>query len=348
MKIKTLYKMSIFIFVVFCSFVCLLICSCESKSNTNYNIENYTIEVPYTENFQILQLSDTHWLGNSDWSAHENFVKKIIENQNFHNNKPDFIVITGDCVNDSNLNDWKNYCDFFDSFKIPWTLTFGNHDARAEFSMDELTQFLNERSSDSKSYLKFKNNIGDQIHGDANFAINLVQNNIIKEQLIIMDSNRYRYTTGNINAYSDYDYIHPDQIAWYTKLINWTTDKNSGQVVPSLAFFHIPLQEYLFAYEQVARGENKFLDEGKFDEGVCCPRENTELFDVMKELESTKGVFVGHDHVNNGIINYQGIKLAYGLKSSNYIYHDNEWLGGRLISLKADGDFDSKLIKQSY
>lgn len=77
--------------------------------------------------------------------------------------------------------------------------------------MDELTSFLNERSASPNSYLKFKNNINDNIHGDANFAINLTQNNKVKEQLIIFDSNRYRDVT-NDKGYSDYDYIYPEQI----------------------------------------------------------------------------------------------------------------------------------------
>lgn len=78
--------------------------------------------------------------------------------------------------------------------------------------MDELTTFLNERSASTNSFLKFKNVIGDNVYGDANFAINLTQNNTVKEQLIIMDSNRYRNTGNAENAYSGYDYLHPDQV----------------------------------------------------------------------------------------------------------------------------------------
>lgn len=104
----------------------------------------------------------------------------------------------------------------------------------------------------------------------------------------------------------------------------------------------------MFAWESVKRGENNFLDEGRNTEEVCCPRENTGMFEAMKELGSTKGVFCGHDHVNFSIIDYQGIKLAYGLKSSNYIYHDNDKLGGRLITIQANGNFTSKLIHESY
>lgn len=348
MKINSFRKYLYLGIVISCLSLLLFSCSVNETKEVNYNIDDYTIDVPYKENFQILQLTDTHWLGNSDWTTHKSFIQKVINNSEIPNEKPDFIIITGDCVNDSNINDWKNYCDFFDSFQIPWTLTFGNHDARAEFSMNDLTSFLNERSNSQNSYLKFKNNINDDIYGDANFAINLTQNNNIIEQLIIMDSNRYRNTTSDDSGYSGYDYIHPDQVEWYKNLINKTKEKNSGVTVPSLAFFHIPLQEHLFAWELVQKGEANFLDEGKNNEEVCCPNENTGLFDAMKELNSTKGVFCGHDHVNYSIINYQGIKLAYGLKSSNYIYHDEDKLGGRLISLQNNGDFSSKLIKQSY
>ena len=50
------------------------------------------------------------------------------------------------------MNDFKKYCGM--AFKKTTFLTFGNHDARSELSMDELTSFLNQRSNSQNSYLK--------------------------------------------------------------------------------------------------------------------------------------------------------------------------------------------------
>lgn len=330
--------------VAFVLFACVFSACSSIDNKPSYNIKDYVIDAPYKENFKILQLTDTHWKGQEDWFSQEQVITNVVQNSEA-SGKPDFIVITGDCVNYGTYDDWKNYCDFIDTFKIPWTLTFGNHDSRSLTSTDGLTSYLNERSASGTSYLKFINNIGDDIYGDANFAINLKDGDKIKEQLIVLDSNRYVYDDSDQNAYVGDDCIHLDQVEWYENLVNWTTEQNNGNVVPSLAFFHIPLQEYLFAYDQVLKGENKFLDEGMADEGICCSKRNEGLFEKMKALNSTKGVFCGHDHVNSFNINYQGINLVYGLKSSTDNYHNDGWIGGRQIYLKNDGSFDSSLIK---
>ncbi len=36
------------------------------------------------------------------------------------------------------------------------------------------------------------------------------------------------------------------------------------------------------------------------------------MFLAMKEMQDVMGTFAGHDHVNNYIVNYFGIALAYG------------------------------------
>lgn len=331
-----------------CLIMLSLVCSCDKKADESYNPKDYVIDMPYKENFQVLQLSDTHWKGGTDWTEGENFIKKVVNNSKIPGGKPDLIVITGDCVNYGTYDDWKNYCDFFDSLQVPWTLMFGNHDARAFLSLEGLTSMLNERSKSSNSYLKFVNNINDPVYGDSNFAINLKDGDKIKEQLIIFDSNRYRSEAVADGYKNGDDCTHTDQVMWYKKLVNWTTEQNGGKIVPSLAFFHMPMQEYLFAYESVLRGENKFLDEGGLEEKICCSRENCGLFDAMLELGSTKATFCGHDHINNFNVDYKGIKLVYGIKSSTNNYHNKEWLGGRLITLKDDGNYDMTLIRENY
>lgn len=326
-----------FIFVLFMMIGLMFFCSCNNTARDNYDIKDYTIDMPYKENYTVLQITDTHWPSQKDWTAGKDLVKRTVEDTIKANQKPDFIVVTGDCIDASCMDDWYKYCDFFNEFKTPWTLTFGNHDARALFSMDELTGYLNVRSASSTSYLKFKNNINDNIYGDANFAINLKENGKTKEQLIIMDSNRYR-----VDNYVYYDYIHEDQIEWYRRLIEQTKLENDNSVVPSVAFFHVPIPEYLNAYEEVLKGQNKYID-GECREEIYCPHKNSGLFNVMKELGSTKGIFVGDAHCNDFTIEYQGIKLTYGVKSSTNVYHDKDMLGGRIITFHKDGSFNSTM-----
>ena len=42
-------------------------------------------------------------------------------------------------------------------------------------------------------------------------------------------------------------------------------------------------------------------------------KKNTGWFTALKEVGSSKGVFFGHDHANNKIINLEGIYLGYGV-----------------------------------
>ncbi|MCQ2794999.1 MAG: metallophosphoesterase [Bacilli bacterium] len=326
--------------LLYLSLVSLSLLACTHGSD--YEIKDYLIEVPYQKDFKVLQLTDTHWLGDTNWEEQGlyDFTRDVVNKAN-----PNFIVITGDLINNGTLNDWMRYCDFMDEFNIPWTLTFGNHDARCYTSMEKLTDYLNERSQSPNSSLKFINRINDPITGNANFAINLTENNSVKYQLIIVDSNRYQ----NVE-YADDNYIQTDQINWYRNLVNYTTTNNGNSPVPSFVFFHIPLVEYLYAAEAVERGELSFNDEGEdsglLNEKICCSHKNNGFFDAMKELKSTKAVFVGHDHVNNFSVDYQGIKLCYGLKSSDSVdtYHKDNMLGGRLITFDNDGGFVTTLV----
>ena len=66
------------------------------------------------------------------------------------------------------------------------------------------------------------------------------------------------------------------------------------------------------------------------------------MFDTARELGSTKGFFCGHDHYNNMSLEYQGIRLTYGM-SIDYlampgIARDTEQRGATLIVLDEDGD----------
>ncbi len=55
------------------------------------------------------------------------------------------------------------------------------------------------------------------------------------------------------------------------------------------------------------------------------------------EKGATTHVFVGHDHVNDYSVNYRGVTLTYGVKSSRQIYYDENMIGGTLISIATDG-----------
>ena len=72
-------------------------------------------------------------------------------------------------------------------------------------------------------------------------------------------------------------------------------------------------------------------------EGVgCCPGEDG-VFDVIRRGESTKYVIAGHDHINNWMIDYEGVKLIYGLKAGAGCYWNPILNGGTVLQIGSEG-----------
>lgn len=324
---KILFVLSIFT---------LTLSSCEKV--TTYEPKDYMIDIDFKSDFKILQLSDIHLGQKDDLDRHFKFLDLTIKDAN-----PDFIMITGDLFTFANRRTMNSVFDFFDSYKIPWSVTWGNHDEQCDFSISYMTGELNKRCNSGDSYCKFIDRQDDDVFGYANFVINLKQGNINKFQLFSIDSNRYYY-----GDYMGYDYIHQDQIEWYEKMVNYSTLENSGAVIPSLAFFHIPLPEFDYAWNHKEDDPDVVWNGGENREKVCCPEINTGLFDKMYELGSTKGIFVGHDHINNADLTYKGIRLVYTTKSTDRIYADDDIMGGLTITIHDDCTFDVKRLPHTY
>ena len=108
------------------------------------------------------------------------------------------------------------------------------------------------------------------------------------------------------------------------------TKENGGTPIPSIAFFHIPLQEFA-----VACTNQRAALFGTRSEAVCCADMNSGLFSAMKEQGDIMGIFCGHDHDNDYAVNWYNILLAYGRYSGdNTAYNHLKGNGGRVIELK--------------
>ena len=55
-------------------------------------------------------------------------------------------------------------------------------------------------------------------------------------------------------------------------------------------------------------------------EDVACSNKKDAFFATMVKYNSTKGVFCGHDHINNISLKYQGIDLTYGMSIDYLAY----------------------------
>lgn len=212
-----------------------------------------------------------------------------------------------------------------------------------ENQFDELMKSLSYRSSKNLLYPY----IQPDIYGRSNQMIEIRHNDgTLMQALFLLDSNDY-IPGGQLN---EYDYIHDDQVNWYARQVRQLSQKE-GYTIPSMLFFHIPLQEYKEAYELYESGSDEVqyyygeIGETMIDK-ICSSKYPSKLFNTALELGSTKAMFCGHDHYNNLSVEYKGIRLTYGY-SIDYlampgIEEDTKQRGATLITINKSGEYEIK------
>ncbi len=280
--------------------------------------------------YSVLQITDVHIL--NDEKKDEKAFRDITKMMDAA--KPDLIVITGDITSEAdNLTAIKTFGAFMEKLEIPWAFVYGNHDAEGDADKDAIDEYLL-----SLEYCVYER--GDPaITGHGNYYRNVTEaSGKPIMTLFMMDSNMYDEANGG------YDHFHEDQIEWYKNTVQSIAEETNGdasKVVPSLAFFHIPMQEFKTAYDAAKKDGGKLF--GYRFEDECPPIQDDQMFETMVEFGSTKGVFVGHDHMNNYEVEYSGIRLCYGLSCDHNIYLV-PMRGGNLINIKADGSFTTQKL----
>ena len=307
----------------------MALCSCAGKK---YQPQDYVLQCQYKNDFRILQLTDIHMSDKDNQKLHYDFMDLTIREAN-----ADMIIVTGDLFTFASQSTAKGLFNFLDSYGIPWTVIFGNHDEQCYFSVEWLTGYLNNYGSNCL----FKDIQDDDVFGNCNFVINLMEGNNIHDQLFIMDSNRYTF-----DEYFGYDYFKPDQIEWYKNMVEYTTAQNGGAKVNSLMFYHIPLPEIDAAYDEAEA--NNAIEFGEKREKTCPPEYNSGFFQVIKDCGSTKAMFFGHDHRNDFRVTYQGVTFCYGIKSTDRIYFDNDMMGGQVITIHDDHSLSYQQYFHTY
>lgn len=299
--------------------------------------------------FKVLQLTDMH-IGGGYLSRHEdeqalNILYRLIEMV-----KPDCIVITGDMVcsrahitwSRNNLNSMRILVELLENIGIPYGVTFGNHDAepKASHTKREIAEFLCKQ----RHCLMVKYEQNREISGFSNYPIKLRNTDgSLNSVLYMIDSNEYLRS----DKKRGYDYIHEDQVEWYAAEVK-RFEQEEGHLVPSFLFFHIPIREYREAWEAAtgAKPEAVYYY-GNRDEEISCSHEPSQLFDTVLALKSTKGIFCGHDHLNDFSVEYKGVRFTYGQSIDCVLYAKNlsEHKGGTELRISRNGTFTVKARK---
>lgn len=271
--------------------------------------------------FKIMQVNDTQDTCDMNKKT-VTFLKKALEQE-----QPDLVVIVGDMLSDmfpvptkARLEDaLYDLGKIFDDAKVPFTMTFGNHDHDHEKTLP-----LNEMVEVFMQFDYFQYAEGCD---EGTFNLPVLSSDGSHYAL-----NVYMMDTHNKHKDGGYDGVHPEQIEWYKQKSDELKAQNGGEVVPSLLFQHIPVKEvHQFFVEGEKGADDSFFN---FDNGkwytpdwslveakdcyvgeVPCSEDvdrTTGQYEAWLEKGDIIGAFFGHDHVINFVGETKdGITLGY-------------------------------------
>lgn len=269
--------------------------------------------------FRIIQFTDTH-IGNMPFHQDDYKTFELIEaaRRAFD---VDLIMHTGDVIWSEGVKDadqvFAKTLAYFDRFKKPMALTFGNHDSEEIVTRSDLRQiFAKQVECQADKHHTFTINDRESYV----LEIKAADSDQVINAIFVLDSGAQAPLNIGI-----YDWNLPEQVEWFGQ-----TSKNyrhgDGQR-RHLVFQHIPVPEYWQAAENILAGLHL-----ETNEAISAPHLNTGLFANMVLQGEIWGMFVGHDHDNNFEGLYQDIHLVYGNVSGYQTYGELE-RGVRMIEL---------------
>ncbi len=338
--------------------------------------------VPYfttDKDFKVMHLTDIHITGGIIGAENDkkalNAVAAMITAE-----KPDLVIVTGDIsfavpwygsINNKYAHSY--FSRLMENLGVYWTVTLGNHDSE-NYNFYNRSAVADMYENNELEHCLFSSGPAE-IYGEGNHVINIKNTKgFITKSFIMLDSNAY--TEDDLLGINwDYDRIHDDQIEWYKTTIENNNAHNQSifSALPeaekteeaekyltseSLLFFHIPLKEVRTAYRTYVNNgcQNtpsvSYIDGfvGESDPYVYSSEYDENLFETIVELGSTKGIFYGHDHLNNFVLKYQGVYLSYGFSLDYSAYFGISGKGAHrgctLIICPPTGDIE--IVHENY
>lgn len=288
--------------------------------------------------FKIVQFTDTQDGQDTDPRTIA-LIRAVLDDQ-----RPDLVVFTGDQLTSKPKTEADvrraidNIVRPVEDRRIPWLVTFGNHDE------DHTPRTGVDREAQLAIYRSYAHNLNrpspQGVSGTGN-TVEVVRGSRSGEAayaIWALDSGRYAPPKLGEQVVAEdflmgwswmptWDWIKQDQVQWYVRSSE-RLEHEAGHKVPGLMFFHIPLQEFRQMYEndayKRAHPELGLVAQhavaGERNEDECPGPFNSGLFAAMLGRGDVKGVFVGHDHVNDYVGDYFGILLGYSANSGFATY----------------------------
>ncbi len=301
--------------------------------------------------FRILNLTDPQ-LSDDEWTSPKETARRNILMQTVAELvgrvKPDLITISGDLACAGQFEAYRRLADFLDSFRIPWAPVWGNHDNQdgPEAVEQVVVEYM------THPYCLYER--GAPALGNGNYVIAIEEDGKIVTGLIMLDSHdRAAYIDDDSAEKDDWARLIPAQLDWYREQVAMLQAKGCHDTAMIL---HIPIYAYRTAFRAAIRDDLTVdsaiakLGDGWNEQhsdavGVCLewissyPLDDG-VFEAVKELGSTRHIICGHDHVNNTIIRYEGVKLVYSLKTGPGCYWTPILNGGTVLTVASDGIAD--------
>jgi len=275
--------------------------------------------------FKIVQFTDMHFGENGQ--NDEKTMKQQAQILKWE--QPDFVVISGDsisghhysqkvgCMKDGVAGCYPLTVRAMMDANITWAYILGNHDGEGNLSREQVMKL-------DLGYPLSMSQMGpNSISGHSNYVLQVLGSNSDKAV-----SHLYFMDTGNRECMGvpGWSCMMPDQVEWY-RTTSMELRRKHGAILPSLAFFHIASQEYMTSL-------NNLQGRGTKKETVCCSSVNTGILGAFKEMQDVKATYVGHDHNNDYIVDYNGVTLNYGRKTGFGGYFGKHFKrGARVIQI---------------
>ncbi|MCQ2771243.1 MAG: metallophosphoesterase, partial [Clostridia bacterium] len=297
--------------------------------------------------FVVLNLTDPQ-LSFSDWDD-EHTGGKIVKYtiaELVKRVKPDLITVTGDLAWAGSLTSYKNLATELEKTNTPWSVVWGNHDNQKgpECVKDTIEIY--------KQFPHFTYESGNPSMGDGNYVI-LIEDSKDKIALIMLDSHdREKHIKEDGEVENAWARLWPCQLDWYEDTIQSLKKCGCNE---SIMMLHIPIYAYRDAFKAAFNKivlEKEMIDKESYNgtywndgykdsfgvchDNICSYPEDDCVFDLIQKYGHTKTVVCGHDHVNNWVIQYKGVKFVYGLKTGSGCYWEPSLSGGTVITV-SDG-----------
>ena len=337
----------------------------EGSKPTLEEAVDFVLEVEAGREVKILQLTDIQIIDSSqqryegrlhEWSIEPWAPDKMptvawqYMRETVNAVKPDLIVLSGDNVYgefDDAGTSLEALIAELDSYDIPWTATFGNHDNETKKGV----AWTCEQYENSENGI-FTRGLKEGLEGNGNFNIGITQGGKLTEVVWLMDSNGHTDADKSQNMYSSVG-LKEGQLAWFRERNEILKAYNDGVSPKSIGFFHHPMRAYgdgmqLYGYMSSRHDfYDEFGDYGTFSE-IIIPENDKgdsgamhkdagqyidgdyEFHNMLKEF-NCEGWFFGHDHENNASVTFEGVRYTYGLKASKYDSYQDGEIGGTQI-----------------